>query len=222
MDGNIILVPLVGTRLVHERVQMFKTIPNPNREEFGFPEAVLQAFGFLEEKGFHCTQKNITLVRYESPRVFVNIFHGRASYELNAEIGLLTTSPKEKERAFSIGEIVELTSGQPRAAYSPPQSSAPEGVKRFVLQLASTINTYAGPALEGNRSFFEQLSQLRLKNSNTYLTELKMKHLQEEAEKAWRDKDYRRFLKLYEPVQQNLSAADRKKLAYARKRESPA
>jgi hypothetical protein len=196
---------------------MFTTLPNLNREELRFPETVLREFSFLEKQGFHDNQRSVTFVRYESSRVFVNVYHGRASYELNAEIGLLTASPDEKERAFSIGEILELISDQPKAAYAPPQASTVEGVKQFVPELALLVKKHAGPALNGDSSFFAELSALRQTNSDAYLIEMKLKRIRQEVDKAWRTKDYARVLDLYEPLQGSLTTVELKKLEYARK-----
>jgi hypothetical protein len=194
---------------------MFATIANPNRAELRFPEIVLKQFGFLEERGFHCVRKDVTLVRYESRQVFVNIYHGRASYELNAEIGLLTTSPEEKERPFSMGEIIASMSPN-SAPFTPAQVSTLEALERFVPQLASAVKSYAGPALEGDAAFFEVLSNFRQKSSDSYLAELKLKHIRKEADKAWRNKDYATVIELYEPIQGDLKSSELKKLGYAR------
>jgi hypothetical protein len=200
---------------------MYKTIPHPRREELGFLEAVLREFSFLEEQGVRSTRKDVTLVRYESERVFVNVYHGRASYELNVEIGLRTASPEERERPFSIGEIVELGSGGCSGGFTPPQSNTPEGVRKFVPQLASMVEKYAGPALSGDALFFEQLSGLRVKKSDAYLTEQKLKAMRRAVDAAWHDKDYAKVVTLYEPLQENLTPAELKKLSYARKQLNP-
>jgi hypothetical protein len=200
---------------------MYKTTPQPRREELGFSEALIREFNFLEKKGFRSTQKNVTLVRYESERVFVNVYHGRASYELNVEIGLRPALADEPERPFSIGEIIELRSGQREGEFTPPQSNTPEGVRKFVSQLASLVKRYAEPALAGDRLFFEQLSRLRVEKSEAYLRELKLKAMRRAVDTAWHEKDYASVIKLYEPLQENLTPAELKKLSYARKHLNP-
>jgi len=196
---------------------MLTTLPNLNREELRFSEIVLREFSFLEQQGFNHNQRSVTFVRYESSRVFVNVYHGRASYELNVEIGLLTASPDEEERAFSIGEIMELIRGQHKAVFAPPQANTIEGLKQFVSELAVLVKNYAAPALNGDSSFFEELSALRQKNSDSYLAELKLKHIRQEVDKAWREKNYGRVLDLYEPFQESLTTSEFKKPDYARK-----
>jgi hypothetical protein len=220
-DGNTIPARRAGIRPGHDKAPMNKTVPHPRREELGFAEAVAGEFAFLEEKGFRRTRSSATLVRYESERVFVNVYHGRASYELNVEIGLRTASPDEPERPFSIAEIIELRRGQHEKGFTPPQSTMPEGMQEFVSQLASMVERDAEPSLTGDALFFEQLSRFRVEKSDAYLRELKLKNARRAANAAWHDKDYARVIELYEPLQAALTPAELKKLAYARKHLNP-
>ena len=59
------------------------TEPSPNRDVLGFSRTVFQYFNFLcSDYGFQVTDQSATLVRFESNDVFINVYHGRASYEL--------------------------------------------------------------------------------------------------------------------------------------------
>lgn len=56
------------------------------RSEFAIE--VLYHFHFLiNDYKFKRLEANRTFVRYESKYIFVNIYHGRRSYELGVEIG---------------------------------------------------------------------------------------------------------------------------------------
>jgi len=61
--------------------------PGKDRWTLGFKEAVLANFQFLRDYGLECAQSGVTFVRYDSPKTFVSVYHGRGSYELNEEIG---------------------------------------------------------------------------------------------------------------------------------------
>lgn len=65
--------------------------PNSDRSQLRFEEAAISAFAFLtsERYGFRCVVSESTIVRYESDTVGVTIYHGRSSYEIGCEIGLL-------------------------------------------------------------------------------------------------------------------------------------
>ncbi|MGH8590336.1 MAG: hypothetical protein ACREXX_13715, partial [Gammaproteobacteria bacterium] len=60
-----------------------------NRAELRFVEEAQTAFHFLvEELGFRLVKcEPPTFVRYESNKLFVNVYHGRLSYEIDVEIG---------------------------------------------------------------------------------------------------------------------------------------
>jgi hypothetical protein len=67
---------------------MLRAQTGRERAGLGFREAAISAFAFLvEDFAFSCVQQQVTFIRYESNLVFVNVYHGRASFELNVEIG---------------------------------------------------------------------------------------------------------------------------------------
>lgn len=196
---------------------MFRTIPNPARAQLGFTEQVLSAFRFLTEFDLRCVRAEPTFVRYESSRVFVNIYHDHASYELGVEIGLLVDVRKEKEQAFSIGEIIDLMGAREETGYTFMQASTTERVKQLVPKLAELVRHYAGPALQGNFFTFEQLEEARQGKSDKYLKEIELGRIRSEAEKAWHEKNYSKLVELYSSIQEDLTPTETKKLAYARK-----
>jgi hypothetical protein len=195
---------------------MLKTIPDPERARLDFPAAARASFAFLAELGFNLTTAEMTFVRYESPRVFVNVYHGRASYELNVEVGLRADTPSSPENPFSIGEIVELQSGGLRH-FRPPQVTTADGVRKSTAQLAELVRDYAGEALRGDADFFTRLSLLRVKKSDAYLKDSRLSRVRAEADKAWRERDYEKFISLYQPLTDDLSPAELKKLSLAKK-----
>ena len=58
-----------------------------NREDLAFESAVIQKFAFIGEYGFLPTQRSLTTVRFESDKVFVEIFHGLKDYEVGIRFG---------------------------------------------------------------------------------------------------------------------------------------
>jgi hypothetical protein len=52
---------------------MFLTDPGKHRWQLGFKDAVLSDFKFLTAYGLKPVQEDVTLVRYESDVVFVNV-----------------------------------------------------------------------------------------------------------------------------------------------------
>src|SRR6266508_1197859 len=77
------------------------------RESLGFAPAATQAFSFLVERlGFRLAKQEPTFVRYESKSVFVNIYHGRSSYEIGVEVGPRAQTPREAEEKFMLGDVL--------------------------------------------------------------------------------------------------------------------
>ena len=88
------------------------------REQFGFPEAVLASFRFLvEDFGFSVVEHEPTYVRFESREVFVNLYHGRGSYELGVEIGERLKGDNTPERSFTLREIIGMTDAKRAASF---------------------------------------------------------------------------------------------------------
>ena len=101
---------------------MIRTRPGPERFRLGFSEAVQSAFGFLQQDyGFRCVEAGPTFVRYESDLAFVNLYHGRASYELGFEVGRRPDVRGQPESHYTMAEILQL------AAEAPEQGRVAEG-----------------------------------------------------------------------------------------------
>lgn len=197
---------------------MCRTTPSPDRNNLGFTDAVLSAFDFLIGKyNFRLVKAEPTFVRYESPNVFVNIYHGRSSYELGVEVGQMTKAPSQAEGHFSIGDIIDLTGAQEKTDYAFFQASNADKVKKYVPKLASLVEKYAGFALEGDTTVFRQLAAKVLEKSNKLIKEWNISDVREKADRAWREKNYAKVAELYAPIQEELTPAEAKKLAYAKK-----
>jgi hypothetical protein len=197
---------------------MFRTNPAPDRVQLGFAEAVLSAFDFLtREYDFHLVRAEPTFVRYESPNVFVNIYHGRASYELGVEIGQLISALSQEDQPFSIGEIIDLMGAREETGYTFLQASTAARVSEYVPKLADFVKKSAAPALEGDTDIFRQLAEKRSEKSDELLKEWHLSDVREKADIAWQEKNYAKLADLYESIREELTPAEAKKLDYAKK-----
>jgi hypothetical protein len=189
-----------------------------NRASLGFVEAVMSNFKFLlEDFPFRCVKKDVTIVRFESNSVFVNVYYGRKSFELNVEIGELVSVSGHPEVSYTIGEILHLVCPKKAENYHPYQVHTVETVKKFVAELAKLVKEYALPALTGNHDFFQQVGEVQEKRSDTYLKELRLNRTRTEVETAWHQKNYPRVIELYDSMREDLTPAEAKRLAYAKK-----
>ena len=189
------------------------------REQFGFPEAVLTSFRFLVEGfGFAVVTHETTYLRFESNAVFVNVYHGRASYEIGVEIGELKKANNLSERSFTLGEIIAMTDYDRGSSFHFYQAATPELIPKFVSETAEIVKAYSRSALIGDKSFFEGLGKVRSRISHEYLKSMEMGRVREEAEVAWHEKNYGQMVELYDAVKDDLTPSEVKKLEYAKRK----
>jgi hypothetical protein len=212
---------------------MLHTNPAPERAMLGFTEAVIAHFGFLEERGFRCVKVDPTLVRYESERVFVNVYHGRSSYELVVEIGHSAYKPPPMESVkhsegyvgrpnsedmFTVWDIARYAGAPNVSETTSLQASTADQVQSFVPKLAELVQRYGGPALEGDADFLEQVRRHRSEESRRLRRRDELRQARSYAVDAWRRSDYKEVVRLLEAFQSELTASEVKKLTYARER----
>ena len=133
--------------------------PAKDRWKLGFKEAVLESFDYLRSYGLECVQADVTFVRYDSPKTFVNVFHGRGSYELGVEIG----QHGDPVRSIAKGLYVLLGwRGAPERRLPSGESllftsDIREGVQELVPKMAALFRKYADSLLRGDEQAFESL-----------------------------------------------------------------
>ena len=197
---------------------MFKNIA-ADRGRLGFTEVVLSSFSFLpNDYNFRVVKTEATFVRYESASVFVNIYHGRASFELGFEIGRLNDGSGKEEQPYSLNMIIEFMVVQEQTGYTFLQASSQIRVKELVPKLASLVKSYAASALTGDPDTFEQLMKTRLQMSDRLHKEMRLRDVRRKADKAWQSRDYAVLADLYGSILEDLTPAEMKKLEYVKKR----
>ncbi len=193
---------------------MLNKEPELERAQLGFKDTVLSNFKFLGDFGLRPMEEKVTFVRYESSEVFLNVYHGRASYELGVEIGRL----KVPESKVSIFDVVRWAGAEQAEGFGKHvmfQVSSREGVQEFVPKLAALVKKYAIPLLRGDESAYGSALEFRAKQ---YADEVKQGNLnvvRGKAEEAWHAKDYAQVVERYGPVREELTEVETKKLAYA-------
>ena len=194
--------------------QMLSKVPEPGRGELGFKDAVEANFKFLASFGLRLVKEQVTLVRYESSEVFVNIYHGRSSYELGVEIGRLK-EPGAKLSVFDAICWVGAEKVEGLGKHVMFQVSSREGVQEFVPKLAALVKKYAIPFLSDDRDAYRAALDVQAKR---YLDEVKEGNLtivRRKADAAWHAKDYAQVIETYAPMRNDLSDVEAKRLAYA-------
>lgn len=188
-------------------------------DPFGFVSEVRSAFNYLlTDYGFSCVRIEPTFLRYESPLVFINIYHGRKSSELGVEIGQLHNLLGERENFYTIGEVMDLMGVREKLRFTFFQASTRERVRNLIPKLAEYVREYARPILEGDTNIFQSLQELRSKKSEEFMRNMFLSHIREESEKAWRKKDYAKLVELYNSMKGDLTTLELKRLEYVQKR----
>jgi hypothetical protein len=193
---------------------MLNKEPSPERAKLGFGEAVLSSFKFLNDAGFRPVEQEITLVRYESPEVFVNVYHGRASFELGVEIGRLK-HPSEKLTVYDIIAWAGAEKTEGFGQHVAFQVSSRKGVQEFVPKLAALIKKYASPLLRGDGAAYDSALEIQSERAKEYERDVNLKSVRSKAESAWHAKDYAQVIEMFDPVRKHLTDVEAKKLAYS-------
>jgi hypothetical protein len=202
-----------------ERGMKFQDDKNHDRIHLGFTSEVLSFFHFLiKDYDFKYIKIESTFVRYESNFIFVNVYHGASSYELGVEIGKLENYLPIREDWYSIGEIMDLMGVRKNLGFTFFQASSKEQVHILVRQLAAYVKKYAKPILDGHYEIFDKLEILRKNKSDAYIREAELRNIRERADIAWKQKDYAKFIELYNQVKDGLTSIEGKNLDYARKK----
>jgi hypothetical protein len=205
--------------------KMPTTSPGPDRSLLGFAEAVERSFGFLAgEYGFRVVDVRSTFVRYETERAFVNVFHGRGSYELGVEIGRwIEVDGDLVEQKFPIVDVIALEHDLSAVGCRSFATTEKEPLGRFVAQLAEWTRCFAGRALEGDPAVFDAVSAQNTRRSIELQEGWTATRLRSIADDAWHRKDWGRVIDAYGEIVSELHTVELKpsevgRLRYAQER----
>jgi hypothetical protein len=80
------------------------------------------------------------------------------------------------------------------------------------------LAVFGRPALAGDRVFFRRLEEFRRADSEALMKEMDLSRTRTAAEKAWNVGEFAEIVSLYSAVEDDLTASEKAKLEYARKR----
>lgn len=119
-----------------------------------FDSEARRAFEFLLPRGFSVVSTGDGEIRFESDRVFVDVWRDPYGYDLDLRVGL-TAEPAER---LSLAEL-ELVSGQKESPVVRPESIAE--MREGLVGLARTLDAAAPGILDGDRQAFDQVRVIR-------------------------------------------------------------
>jgi hypothetical protein len=199
---------------------MPRTAAGAGREELGFLVEARRRFGFLLEQGFTEVSADSTYLRFERDGRFVEVFHGRASYELGVEFGRwVRVDDDVVEQKFHLVDVLPVLA--PSARFVARTATSREQVTRFVEELAEAARAAAEHLERGGDDAFDQISEAVKRHSDEYLDGVRATRLRTRAEDAWRHKDFSSVVGAYEEIEAELDTVELresevKRLNYAR------
>jgi hypothetical protein len=185
-----------------------------DRKKLNFPEIVQKHFSFLNNYGYKINQRNETFVQYTGKEKFINIFHGRKSYELGLEIGSL----KNPENTYSIYSLLMLIDKKKADNYKVYAARTVTSIEEGLTNLAEHFRFCISSETFNDANIFGLLYKQRLIKNHEYALNVKLAHMREALEKAWSNKNYRIVVEILEPFEKNLTSVEAKKLTYAKKK----
>ncbi|MEQ8766971.1 MAG: hypothetical protein RL885_23860 [Planctomycetota bacterium] len=176
-----------------------------------FPESCQEAFRYLSDWSFRVVRSEDTLVRFESDRVFIQVFHGRTSFEIGLEVGLLRNASRLDH---DLSAVIELTDPDAAQRGQPGFASQPTRVATLLTEPAELFRQYGRTVAQGDAEVFRRLETIGMKRSES----LALRSMVARALEAFRKGDWRTVAEELSSIESVLSPAERKKLEYARRK----
>lgn len=182
-----------------------------------FADMAKEAFSFLEGAGFRLAHVEAGHLRYESSNSVVVIDWDARSGELEAFVGLQSSAGSPQDM-YSLTDVFGLEGVPDRKM--PPQVADENRLQPYVGQLADDLRAHARPALVGDRMFFRRLETLRHAKAEAFTQGLKLQQIRSAVERAWRNREFKKVVRLLASIESDLSEAEKEKLDYARRHQA--
>lgn len=157
------------------------------------------------------------VLKYLSERVFVNFYYGSPSFELDFSIGRIGIEDKPDNDGFTSGDLVFLCDDAKWADYKLYSAHSYENLCKCLPKLAKLLESCGASCLGGDSLPYEKMLFEKKRKINQWCDEQELKQAKKAASVAWENKDYSKFVEVFEPVVNALSPSEKKKLEYARK-----
>jgi hypothetical protein len=199
-------------------------IGESKRAALGFLPCALKEFHFLtSDLGFHLIEQNDTRIRYESDRRFVNVYHGRGSYELGVEFGRwIQVEGETREEVFPLRNLLALDHDLRELGYGGLTATTRPLVENFVHRLAAWTKMFTTSILTDGDELFARARERNAVWSQSYLEGIRASRLRSQADVAWRRRDFDAVVNAYTEIDTELASvglkpSERARLRYARK-----
>lgn len=187
-----------------------------DRHVLHFAEVVEENFNFLAAHDFERTRRELTLVRFESKCVYVNVYHGRKSFELGLEVGQAALG-LPNGTPYTMSEIVRLAEPAKADEYRNYAARDAAGVRAGVQQLAALFRRYFDAGVLDDSGVFVRFKRQREAWAQDFAQEVNLRQVRRKLDVVWHAKKYSEVVELLEPLRATLTPTELKKLEYAKK-----
>lgn len=126
------------------------------RGEMRFQEEAQSALAFLNDRGFNCVAASERRVRYESPKVYIEMLHGLRDCEVYIEFGRLDT-----EERFSFTLFLQLVSPSLEKRLGDRMADTPDTIAATANALAQALQSKGRGIIKGLSGVFERMKDVR-------------------------------------------------------------
>jgi hypothetical protein len=186
---------------------------NGRRESLGFAEAVAQYIApLLTAKGFTRTEQTAYSVRFQSPAVALAVFHEPVSYELDL-VYALQAAPSER---YNLCDMLDTVLGIGHKEQAFFQASEHDRVVYCIKAIADYLRKYGDKVLIGDPTVYQRMREVTRRRNEAYTKQVVQQPIRQAAEDAWQKHDYAKVRDLYEPIEDDLTPVEKKRLDYAK------
>ena len=193
-----------------------KSQSRTDRDALGFAESVQRHFKFLKLHGFQVVHYEPTFVRYESSLFFINLYHGRRSFEIGLELGRIAI-PEDEAQPYPMSALLEVVGFSDAKNYRNYAARTLQTVDAGVAKLSKLFREQLSDDLLRRHNLFSALKHQRNARGEALALETSLEQARRVLETAWHIKDYKKVVKTLLPLYNHLTPAERKKLEYAKR-----
>jgi len=179
-----------------------------------FARLVTSELTELIDSGFAVVEAGPTIVRFARGEIEIDVYWGRRSYEVGAGVAI------NGER-YALSELMYLADPDFADKYRNSTATSVEVLSSVVGQVANLLKTYAAPVFVDPAEVEARLQRLRPIRLREMSLDSQAHVFRPQAEEAFRRHDFAKAAEIYSRIEERLSPAEVKKLAYARSRSAP-
>ena len=180
-----------------------------------FRDVVKEHFGAIaQHHGLRLAYESETRLEYESDRAkMLVIFDNERSYELAVAFALVGSNVDEPP--YSLAEVLRLQKHPEGTSIEGQQFHAQGSLNEAVRKAACLTSEFASEQLYGNAAAFQELAKQRAAEATAYGLSRDLRAARNEADRAWRAKDFATVVSVYRPFRAYLSPSELKRLEFA-------